>query len=183
MRVTLDYLPALQVQPLLGRWFTAEDYQPNAPLPVILSYACWQRRYGGDPAILGEAILLDSVHYNVVGVMPPNFATVVWGRLARDSQFWVTWRFTPDNLASGTRYVSVVGRLKPDASAEQAQAALTVLSGRMGQQFPERNKGWGIGLKPLHQVTTSRNRESLLTLWAASVSYFLLPAPTWRDCH
>jgi putative ABC transport system permease protein len=167
MRVSLGYLPALQVQPLLGRWFTPEDYRPDSPLPVILSYACWQRRFGGDPDVLGKTILLESLHYVVVGVMPPDFAPIAGRGLFRDAQFWVAWRFTPDNLGSATRYVSVIGRMKPGVSEEQAHAALTVLAGRMQQEFPERNKGWGIGLEPLHQAVTSRDRGSLLTLWAA----------------
>ena len=63
--------------------------------------------------------------------------------------------------------MSVIGRLKPGVSMEQALGAMAVHAGRMEQQFPERNKGWAIGLEPLHQAATSRDGEPLLTLWAA----------------
>lgn len=70
---TYEVLPALGVQPMLGRWFSAEDDTPGAAETVILTYPYWQRRFGGDPAILGRAIDVDSRPRQVIGVMPRGF--------------------------------------------------------------------------------------------------------------
>src|SRR5262245_19029890 len=75
LTVTDGVLQALAVQPLRGRWFTAQEHNPGAdgPLPVLISYAFWQRRFGGDETALGSDLLLDSRQVQVVGIMPPDF--------------------------------------------------------------------------------------------------------------
>jgi putative ABC transport system permease protein len=72
--VTYGTLRALSVQPVLGRWFSRADDQSGAPETVIVSYGYWQRRFGGDPGVIGRAITLDSRPRQVIGVMPARFA-------------------------------------------------------------------------------------------------------------
>ena len=88
--VTANFLPLLGVDPVYGRHFTAEDEAVGGPQVVILSYGLWQRRYGGDPAIVGRSIRLDGLDQTVVGVMPSGFH--LWlpseAFLITDSQIW-----------------------------------------------------------------------------------------------
>ena len=69
-RATADFFKALAVSPLHGRWFTEEEDRPNGPKAIILSYALWQRRFGGDPSVLNTSIPIDGVPRTVVGIMP-----------------------------------------------------------------------------------------------------------------
>ena len=164
-RVTLDYLPALKVQPLLGRWFIEEDYEVGSTWPVILSYDCWQRRYAGDPNVLGKTLPLEGSDHVVIGVMPPNFRPPLWRSLTRDLQFWTPFRFEAFNFQSKTRYVPVVARLKPGVSIQESQAAMNVVAAEMERRFPDNHEGWGIRVEPLHEALTSNQREPLLVLW------------------
>src|SRR5712692_8287009 len=71
--VTDGTLPILRVQPVRGRWFTAKDDAPKSPETVMLSFGYWQRRFGGDPAVIGRRILIDGRAREVIGIMPQSF--------------------------------------------------------------------------------------------------------------
>src|SRR5262245_1969839 len=73
IRATANLFPALGVAPQLGRAFTTEEDRPGAEPVVILSHAFWQRRFGGDPAVIGQSLTLDGRSRQVIGVMPPGF--------------------------------------------------------------------------------------------------------------
>jgi hypothetical protein len=101
-------LPALGVQPLLGRVFTQEEDNQHQQL-AVLSYSAWQSRFNGDASILGKKILLDRKPYAVIGVMPCNFEfPLVPGHLNR-SELWVPISFTPQlHTVTGRPYRVVV---------------------------------------------------------------------------
>ena len=71
-RIDATFLPTLGIMPALGRNFTPEEDQPNGPTVCIISHELWQTRFGGRPGIVGEAITLNGLSWQVVGVMPPN---------------------------------------------------------------------------------------------------------------
>src|SRR5262245_34648424 len=71
--VTANFFPLLGVKPMLGRAFTQEEDTPGANRVALISYGLWQRRFGGDPAVVGKEILLDGQKHTVLGVMPPGF--------------------------------------------------------------------------------------------------------------
>ena len=73
---TQGVLPALGIQPQIGRWFSSDDDRPGTPQTVILSYGYWQRKFGGDPAAVGRTILIDFIPRQVIGVMPRGFRVV-----------------------------------------------------------------------------------------------------------
>ncbi|HYK60050.1 MAG TPA: ABC transporter permease [Bryobacteraceae bacterium] len=73
LQVTQGTLPALGVQPAMGRWFSRADDQPGAPETIILTNAYWERRFGGDPGVIGRVITLDSRPRQVIGIMPATF--------------------------------------------------------------------------------------------------------------
>ena len=112
----------MEVQPLLGRAFTAEDDKLGAEPVTILSYALWSTHFASDPAILGTVVKLSDTQYTVIGVMPPGFSHEV------NSQFWlpVVPVLDPSTRPS-VRTVSVIGRLAPGATLAQARAELSAV--------------------------------------------------------
>src|SRR6204780_1187575 len=124
-----DMLRTLGVQPALGRDFTQADDSPGANGTVLLSWGLWKRRFGGDPAILNQAIDLDAQPYIVIGVMPAGFdfpdpSTQLWTPVYHDKP--------EDTMTSFSNHMfRVVGRLKPGVSAAQGGADLSVISQRI----------------------------------------------------
>ncbi len=133
LRVTDGTLQALGVRPLLGRWFTAAEHGPSAegPAPVILSYAFWQRRFGGDEAALGRELTIDSASGNgtlplaqpsqVVGIMPSDFRFL---DVAPPPDIIVPVRLDPARQAHGIYYWQMLARLKPGVTLAEAQVDL-----------------------------------------------------------
>ncbi|MBV8845066.1 MAG: ABC transporter permease [Bryobacterales bacterium] len=116
--VTQGFLPALGVQPALGRWFSPADDQPGAPETMILSDGYWHRRFGGDPRVIGRIITVDSRLRQVIGVMPARFIIPIPG-LAPDLILPLQI-----NLAQppGDFNYRALARLKPGVTAPQANA-------------------------------------------------------------
>ena len=124
-----NLFPTLGVEPALGRNFTAADDQPSAPATVVLSWGLWNRRFGGDPSVLGQSIHLDGKSYVVLGVMPswfafPAHATQLWTPLYHEEP--------PKEMAAiDSHDFNAIGRLKPGVGAEEATAELTVITRRI----------------------------------------------------
>jgi predicted permease len=118
---TQEILPALEVQPSLGRWFSKEDDAPGTPDTVILTYGYWQRRFGGDKAVIGRAITVDSRPREVIGVMPQSFRFLNLG-----PEIILPQRFDRNQLppAENVNYTGLA-RLKPGVTLAQANADVT----------------------------------------------------------
>jgi putative ABC transport system permease protein len=114
--VTQGVLPALGVQPALGRWFTQADDTPAAPDTVILTYGYWQQRLGGDKAVIGRTITVDSRPREVIGVMPRNFRF-----LNQDPAMIFPQRLDRNKIQQDFGYQGI-GRLKPGVTRAQASA-------------------------------------------------------------
>ena len=157
--VTQSLLPALGVRPLLGRNFSPEEDRPGGPPAVILSYALWQRRFGGDPAILGKALTLDERSYTVVGVLPAGF----WipGEFRENQELWL-----PFQLEEGRAHwklVWAIGRLRPGVPMATARAELDTLF-----QATRRRRNVGrVVLTGWQQRITGRVRSTLFVFLAA----------------
>ncbi len=152
-----DLLQALEVPPLLGRWLEAGDEVPSSAHHVMLSYAYWQRRFGGDPKVVGRTITVDAAPTEIVGVMPQGFRVL---DAAADLLRPIPSART--GLAPYPFYGKGVARLKPGVSIEQANADLARLLPRWLDRFPYPNGGdakanylggWRItpALRPLKQ--------------------------------
>ena len=114
LQVTRGVLTALGVQPVLGRWFSPDDDRPGAPETVMLSHGYWQRRFGGDPGIIGRAITIASRPREVIGVMPAGFSF-----RGASTELIVPFRFDPDQPPAGFCCLGVA-RLEPGATLAQA---------------------------------------------------------------
>jgi predicted permease len=174
-RVTQGVLPALGIAPALGRWFLEDDYKEAAAAAVIISHRLWQRRFGGDPHIVGKKLSLDSTPHVIVGVMPANFRPPSFFYFNDEADFWKAFRFLPEQVTSASRYLGVVGRLKPGVSLDQARANIETVESQLARAFPERNKGWTVRVRPMHEVVTRGMRDEMLTLMGA-VGFVLLIA-------
>jgi len=164
--VTDTLLPTLGVPPFAGRWFTEEEDQPNGPKAVILSYATWQRRFGGDLSIVGRSITLDAETHTVVGVMPAGFD------FPSRSEIWVTLQRAFDESQRGSHFLRVVARMKPSVSFEQAKAEMEALGTRLTERT---GHGHGVTIARLDEMMIGSTGRPLVILLGA-VSFVLLIA-------
>jgi len=163
MRVSASLFPILGVEPQLGRVFTAAEDQPGSPHVVLLSYGLWQRRFGGDPSIIGKPLTLNGESYVVTGVMPARFQFPT-----SDNQVWVPIAFTSEQAADrGVHYLQVVARLKPGIKLEQAQTEMKTIAARLQQQYPETNTDVGAAVTSLHEHLVGDIKPALLILLGA----------------
>ena len=117
--VSAGTLPALGVQPMMGRWFSNEDHAPGSPETVILAYGYWQRRFGGDSSVIGREVTIDASPRTVVAVMPAGF------RFLDDTpQIILPLRFEPSALTLGGFSYEGIARLAPGVTVEDAKADL-----------------------------------------------------------
>src|ERR1700722_887204 len=122
--VTGGLLSMLGVQPLIGRWLTVTDDNPNAPVTAVLSYGLWQRAYGGEMSILGRDIQLNGQPCNVVGVMPPSFDFPPGE--TDPAELWSPIQIDPAKPGGrGSHYLSVIARLREGVTLSQAQGEMT----------------------------------------------------------
>ena len=131
-RVTPSFFPVIGIRPMLGRAIVDADAEPGAARVAVISHDLWQRRFGGSPAVLGRRLDLGNESFSIVGVMPRGFAFPRGAELPRGLQFgprteiWTALSFTEkDRKDFGTLALASVGRLKPNATGEQARRELS----------------------------------------------------------
>jgi putative ABC transport system permease protein len=179
-RATAELFTTLGVSPVLGRTFAPEDAEPSAPPVAVLSHGLWQRRFGGNPDLVGRTINLDGNSVTVVGVLAPNFrwsVQVMSGAsiASRPAEVWIPFPTGLTGLHPRGRSLSVVARLKQGVTLEQARAEMNAIAARLEQQYPEFNTGAGINMLPLREQLVGDVRPALLVLLAA-VAFVLLIA-------
>ncbi|HEY6401542.1 MAG TPA: ABC transporter permease, partial [Blastocatellia bacterium] len=170
-KVTDGFFATLGAQPQFGRDFLAEEDQPGRDNVVILSYGFWQRRFGADPKILNQTLTLSGQSYTVIGVMPATFS---FG--GPDLALWTPMAFTQEQSQNhGGHWLNVLGRLKSDATEDQARAELVAIAGRLALQYPDANTGWSVKLMPLLDYMVRDIKPALIVLLCA-VAFVLLIA-------
>jgi predicted permease len=167
--VTANFFSVLGVDPARGRTFSSEDGRPGAPLTVVLSYGLWVRRFGSDPHIIGQDLLLSGAKYTVIGVMPRVFRF-----LDPKIDAWVPSQWTSQFIESEktNHYLTMVGRLRGGVSIVQAQAEMLALGKQLSANDP-----WDSGavLVPLREQVSGNVRPVILLLLGA-VAFLLLIA-------
>ncbi|MBA2433399.1 MAG: ABC transporter permease [Chthoniobacterales bacterium] len=134
--VTEDFLRIIGVSPVLGRDFTAEDNKPGAEKVALLSHDIWQRDFGGNANIVGQAIRINGKSATIIGVMPAGF------KFPGNEQLWVPYynefplRLREDRSATG---LQVIGRLKPGVTMDQANLEYVELARRLSKEYPKTN--------------------------------------------
>jgi predicted permease len=153
--------------PLVGRTFTENEDRDNAKV-VVLSYALWQRRFGGDPQVVGRTVQIDRESHEVIGVMPRDYrpAYVV-------SDFW-----TPLNangqLESAATFIQSFARLKPNATLRQVEAELNALMPGIIREAPNTLNGWTPEIASLRDAQFGQRRATLLVLLAGAIALVLI---------
>lgn len=171
-RVTAEYFPLLGVAPALGRTFRRDETEPGSAL-VVLSHGLWLARFGGDPGVLGRAINLDGVPHQIIGVMPAGFFS-----LPDDAMLWRPVRMNPErgDYAAVSR-LSVLARLRPEATLDHAQTELRALARQRRERWPKYyapDYGQAADLRPLAGTTLGSYRQPLLFLQGAVVFVLLI---------
>jgi putative ABC transport system permease protein len=156
--MSYDTFEVLGISPLLGRSFTAEEDRPEHDNVVILSHGLWQRRFGADPSILGQTIILNSRSRTVIGVMPPDF------KFPDTSELWAPLALTTESWTRNDHGLSAVARLNPGVTLNQAQENLNAVALRIEELNPVTNEGMGVTLISLHEGLVSDYRIALVIL-------------------
>jgi len=153
----------------MGRDFLPEEGEVGKDHVVILTYRLWTH-LGADRDIIGKQIRMNGEPYTVVGVNQPGQAD----RL--ESRFVVPLAFKPEQINHDFHWLLVIGRLKTGVSIAQAQADMNVVSGRIAQEHPQSNKGWGASVEALHNDFFPKDSQRILWLLMGAVGLVLLIA-------
>jgi predicted permease len=161
VRVSDGFFRTLGVAPVLGRDFRAGEDRLEAPRTAILSYAAWQKRYGGDKAVLGQTVILNGLPNVIIGVMPPWFHFAP----AEPAEFWTTLHADGScDLRRSCHNMYGVGRLKDGVSVEAASANMQGIAKQLEQQYPDSNRGQGAVVVGLSESIIGGIRPILLML-------------------
>ena len=167
-RVTWEFFPTLRGVPILGRAFTADDEIEGRHRVAILSYAFWQRRFGGSPDAIGKTIDLSERSWEIVGVMPLGFAYPVASE--KPTEIYVPRSFTKDDkLRGGGRNYNdiVIGRLKSGVTIQRASDQMNRVAKTLDEQYPKWEPGWRVRVVTLHEHLVGRVRGWMLMLLGA----------------
>ena len=177
--ITASLLPTLRVKPFIGRNISEEEDLPGAPWVFLISYDLWQRRFGGDPDVLGMSIDIglsaDVVEGGgspgqIIGVMPPGFAFP-----DSDTDLWYSLQLDPARTWRGGHWFSMVGRLAPGITLRESRAEMETLMEAWAVEYPDHHVGHGLYMFPLLDDYVRDIRPALLVLFGA-VGFVLLIA-------
>jgi putative ABC transport system permease protein len=161
--VTSHFFQTIDARPIYGRTFTPEENLPANASSVVLGYGLFQRRFGGDPGIVGRTITIDAVPRRVVGVMGPGFA------FPFEAELWMpvpyNEAFGPANR--GAWYLTAFGRLAPGATLDQASSELATIASALEAAYPAHNAKVGMAAGPLLDEVVGDSRRALLLMLSA----------------
>lgn len=187
-KVTAGFFDVLRVRPARGRAFTAADEVSGRDRVAILSDGLWRRQFGGDPSIIGRVIPVEDLEggpeavggagYEVVGVMPPDFAWPAGDPAATD--IWVPYVVPAAQRVraggSWARYLTVIARLSPGTSLEQARAQMAALGDAIARAHPRWNENVGVGVLRLADFVVGASMRSWLLMLLGAAALVLLVA-------
>jgi putative ABC transport system permease protein len=176
-RVSSNLFRVLGVQPLLGRTFrdgedriSLDDAGTADIKVVILSHGLWQRRFGGDPKVLGTPLLLSGQAHTIVGIMGPDFRYP-----NREFALWVPLTINPEELRLRIGYSFLaVGRLKPGVTLEQAQADMNTVRANLAREFPNAYRNVDVMVEPLIDATVAAPIRTALYVLLGAVGCLLM---------
>ena len=168
--VSAHYFDIFGIQAAIGRAFLPDEDQLGKHHVVLLSWALWQNRFGGDRSLLNRTILLNNEPYTVVGILPPGSS---FDRAY--NQLWRPLAFEPSNMTRNFHWFVSFARLKKGISLKQAQKAMDIIGARIAHDYPDSNKGWGVVVERFSDVIVGPElRTSLYILMAATCMVLLI---------
>jgi len=168
-RISPALMRVLGLAPLAGRGFTDEEEQPGAAPVAMLGEGLWKRRFGGDPSIVGQTVILNQAATTIVGVAPSALNLISGGDV------YTPLTIDPAREIRLNHVIFVVGRLAPGVSLAQAQAEMDAIAAAVGRQYPE-VRDWGIHLISLFDTFVSAPLKTGILVLLASVLVVLLIA-------
>ena len=172
VKVGDDFFATLDVKPVEGRTFLADEHQPGQDHVVVLSYGFWRREFAADPRLFGKSLKIDGENYDVVGVMPDRFQFPPGG-----PQFWVPLALNDALKADRTKgTLSAVGQLKPSAALDQSRAEMITIWSRLQAQYPEANRQWSLSVVPLRGRLVDEDSRQFAILFLCVAGFVLLIA-------
>ena len=169
IHVTQAYFRLFGAQVMLGRSFTAQEDSPNGGKVVVLSYGFWQRKFGGNPNIIGTALSLGNEPYTIVGILGKSFVS------DPEADILLPFQFDPNSTNQG-HYFYAAARLKPGVTLAQANALLKVVTDQFRRRYPRWLRPTSVfAVEPLRDTIVGDARKSLLVMLGA-VSLVLLIA-------
>src|SRR6266446_4550167 len=154
--------PMLGAHVVAGRSFVPEEDRAGSAPVVVLGHRFWQRRFGGDPRVVGRMIALDNQRYTVVGVLPPGFQLLRWPDL------WMPIGQFNDDLTEHVHHAfDAVARLRPGVSVAQARDEINRLNQQEAIKYPNEHKNFGVSVQSLQDPSAAQLRNTLLVLFGA----------------
>jgi putative ABC transport system permease protein len=169
--MTASSFSLLRARPLIGRGIQPGEDSPGAEPVVVLGWGVWQKRYNGDPKVVGRKVRVNGQAGTIVGVMPQGFAFPI------SQEIWVPMRLDPLKTVRGRgETLEVFGRLRDGVSIEQARAELGGITQALAREFPVTNEGRGAVIKPYTEEYMGEEPRALLTVMMAICLAVLLLA-------
>jgi predicted permease len=154
-RVSAGFFRTLGVRPILGRDFHEGEDQPQAMRTTLLSYAAWQKRYSGNPNVVGKTVILDDDSYTIIGVLPREFSFAP----AEPADFWAILK---PSTCRGCHGLYGVARLKDGVTFATAFADIDIIAKRLAREYPDSNRDQAAYMLPLTEVVVGDIRPILL---------------------
>ena len=170
--VARDFLPTLGIDPLVGRNFVDEESVWDGRPAVILTHGFWTRRYAADPGLVGRSIVLNDEANEVVGVLPPDFDFTSIFTPGSQVDFLYPFPISDETDRWGNT-LAMIGRLRPGATVQSAQAELDLIVDQLQEADPDR---WGLdaAVSPLQEQISGSVRSAMLLLAAAAAAVMLI---------
>ncbi|MPY87757.1 MAG: FtsX-like permease family protein [Luteitalea sp.] len=167
--VSAEYFEVFATRASLGRTFGPDEDQPGAAPVVVLSHAAWQTYFGGDPGILNRRPILNGEPHQVVGVLPP-------GAFDRDdAEFWKPLVFRPEQHIRDGHWLTVFGRLRRDATLQQARQEMHAIDEALTEVTPDYKREWTIVVERLDRLLVgNRLRQSIVVAFGAVALVLLI---------
>ena len=169
-RATANSFSILGVSPILGRVYTPDEDLVNAPAKVVvISYALWQRHFGGGDDVIGKTVKLDNEVHEIIGVMPQLY------EYPYKSKIWVPMGMDPTQNTNALLHS--VGRARPGVSKEQIEEQLDVVAKRLESEFPDTNTDWGFGVMTMRDdITRDLHPKRAIFMLMGGAAFLLMIA-------
>lgn len=165
--VTPDLFPLLGIEPILGRHFLPEEAAaPGLETSVMLTHRLWQQRYGGDPGIVGKAIIVNDRARTVVGVLPPGF------RFPERDALYAPLRF--DASPRSARVVNAVALMRRGVGIDETRAQMSAIAKRLEETYPETNRTFGVLVVPIRETYVGADVGTMAIVLMTAVGFVLL---------
>ena len=170
--VSEGFFEILGVRALYGRTFLKEEYQEGRNHVLVLTYAFWQRKFGGDPSVIGRTLTFNDQRATIVGIMPQDFPLY----LHQPEKEILQPEVIDDSWKNHRRatFLKVIAKLKPGVTIDQAQSAMNTIARQLAEEYPQTNTGIGVKLVSMQEYLTGKIRLVLLVLMGAVAMVLLI---------